>query len=319
MTSRRAITRAGLVLVLCATAAPALSQDDTPSPSRLRPWLFSDRAYHEPLTAEPHAARTFILLPGWSDALPHSLEPGSRFAWQITLGREIPIVGWETQAPSPAHMSKGRWGFGLWTPVSFHMIEDFKDESAPIVDTDYRFGSMLKAEYGLSDRTSLNLRFVPWAHESTHLGDEYTIHASRSPSFERVNVSYEYWSYSISVGHRFPASSLDPGAASRYVDGSGMITVRHGGLSLWGDDGYYSNHLLGDETPTLTPSTKNYEPSFGAELRLPVRAGRRSNEARQWLVSLDLRYLYLYRGVNPYGQLRSQNDYWSAGLGWIFR
>jgi hypothetical protein len=22
--------------------------------------------------------------------------------------------------------------------------------------------------------------------------------------------------------------------------------------------------------------------------------------------------------VNPYGQLRSQGDYWSAGFGWVF-
>ena len=268
-------------------------------------------------------------------------------------------MGVETQAPSPVHMAKGRWGVGLWTPVSFHMVEDFKDESAPIVDTDYRFGAMLKAEYGLNDNMSLNVRFVPWAHESTHLGDEYTILASRSPSFERVNVSYEYWSYGLSLGYRFPTSSITATVPPRFLDGSGQLTVRHVGMSLWGEDGYYSNHLLGDETPTLTPSTKNYEPSFGAELRLPVRSGSGSSEARQWLFSLDLRhrlqydyhqdpigsderrwswaatagratqegnsrvlsqyFLYLYRGVNPYGQLRSQGDYWSAGLGWIFR
>jgi len=31
-----------------------------------------------------------------------------------------------------------------------------------------------------------------------------------------------------------------------------------------------------------------------------------------------LRIVQIYRGVNPYGQLRSQSDYWSIGVGWIF-
>jgi hypothetical protein len=211
----------------------------------------------------------------------------------------------------------------------------------------------------MTDRISLSFKVVPWAHESTHLGDEYTLAASRSPSFERVNVSYEYWSYGISIGRRFPASSLNPGDQNRFLDSSGSLVLRHGGMSLWGEDGYYSNHLLGDDTPTLTPSTKSYEPSFGAELRLPVLSNARSSDARQWLISIDLRHRlqyvfhqdpvgtdrrqwswgatigrasqegnrrilaqyfgYIYRGVNPYGQLRSQKDYWAAGVGWIFR
>ncbi len=29
-------------------------------------------------------------------------------------------------------------------------------------------------------------------------------------------------------------------------------------------------------------------------------------------------FLQFYWGVNPYGQLRSQRDYWSIGMGWVF-
>jgi hypothetical protein len=153
----------------------------------------------------PNSARRafLILLPAWADQFPHSQEPGTRFAWQITLGREIPVIGWQSERVGLQHFSKGEWGVGLWTPVAFHMIEDFKDESAPIVDTDYRFGSMVKFEYGLSDSSWLSVRYVPWAHESTHLGDEYTIAASRQPGFERINVSYEYQEYGISYERSF--------------------------------------------------------------------------------------------------------------------
>ena len=58
-----------------------------------------------------------------------------------------------------------------------------------------------------------------------------------------------------------------------------------------------------------------------------------SPERQQWSYSLQLGravpentkgvplkqyFVQIYRGVNPYGQLRSQADYWSAGFGWVF-
>jgi hypothetical protein len=304
-------------------------------------WVLADRLYYEPLLAEQRAARMLIVFPGWAKQFPHSQEPGNRFAWQITLGREVPLVGWQTERVGLQHFSKGKWGVGVWVPVAFHMIEDFKDESAPIVDTDYRFGSMLKFEVGLSDDAWLSARYVPWAHESTHLGDEYTILASSVPNFERVNVSYEYQEYGISYARSFGRNSL--------------LTARHGGIILHGDDGYYSDHLLGSTDPTLSVSEKNYEPSFGIEYRLPARAGA----SEQFIVSVDFRsrlqysfhhpvsgeeqrrptwtvaigrtallgdrrflrsyFGYFTHGVNPFGQLRDQYPWWSAGIGYVFQ
>jgi hypothetical protein len=323
-----------LVLLGAVFVSPATAQ------SAGERWLLSDRLYYEPLLAEQRAARMLILLPAWADQFPHSQEPGNRFAWQITLGREIPLIGWQSERVGLQHFSKGKWGVGLWTPVAFHMIEDFKDESAPIVDTDYRFGSMVKFEYGLSDSSWLSARYVPWAHESTHLGDEYTIEAIKNPAFERVNVSYEYWEYGISHERSFGRNSL--------------LTARHGGIILHGDDGYYSDHLLGATIPTLSVSEKNYEPSLGVEYRFPSRTGA----TRQPIASVDFRqrlqysfhhpqsgeehrrptwtatfgmsglrgdrrvlrsvFGYFTRGVNPFGQLREQYPWWSAGIGYVF-
>jgi hypothetical protein len=302
--------------------------------------FFRDQPYYEPLLAEPRPARTMLLVPAWSKEFPHSVEKGSRFAWQISLGDELPILTVSTQT-SAGVVEKGKWGAGLWIPVSFHVAEDFKDTSNPIVDTDYRFGFMSKFQYGCSEKLRLGIRFIPWAHESTHLGDEYVILASKDPSFERVNVSYERWEYGISF------------------EGSGVFsdddnwTIRHGGLRPWNKVGYYSDHLLGSDVATLTPSTKNYEPSFGFEYRAAEWHGRQTYvsadvrhqliytyhhtpqdpERKQWSWNLQLGravpmgttgtplkqyFVQLYRGVNPYGQLRSQKDYWSAGIGWVF-
>ena len=109
----------------------------------------------------------------------------------------------------------------------------------------------------------------------------------------------------------------------------------------------------GATQPTLTPSTQNYEPSFGVEYQDAGMAGRQvyvsadvrnkliynyhqtpqNPEQRQWSWNLQVGravpmgttgtplkqyFVQVYRGVNPYGQLRSQKDYWSAGFGWVF-
>jgi hypothetical protein len=302
--------------------------------------FFRDRPYYEPLLAEPRPARIMLLVPAWSKEFPHSVEKGTRFAWQISLGDELPILAVSNQTSAGA-VEKGKWGAGLWIPVSFHVAEDFKDTSNPIVDTDYRFGFMTKFQYGLSETLRLGIRFVPWAHESTHLGDEYVILAIKNPSFERVNVSYERWEYGIS----FEGSGL-------FADADNW-TIRHGGLRPWNKDGYYSTNLLGSDQATLTPSITNYEPSVGLEYRAAAWHERQpyisidgrhqlvytyhqtaqNPEQQQWSWNLQVGlavpagttgtplkqfFFQVYRGVNPYGQLRSQKDYWSAGVGWVF-
>jgi hypothetical protein len=311
----------------------------------LKTRMFRNLPFYDALRAEHHAARNKLLIPAWSREFPHSEHTGSRFAWQVHLGDEFPIVAFSTSSVDD-RMEPGNWGFGLWTPVSFHMIEDFKDDSNPIVDTDYRFGAMVKFQYGLREKLRLGIRYVPWAHESTHLGDEYVIIAQRptlEPRFERVNVSYEYQEYGVSFeGHNLFKEEDE-------------WTVRHGGIIPWGSDGYYSDHLLGSDDPVLTPSQKNYEPSFGVEYVSPPWPGDASRrvylsfdlrnrliynyhqmadtpERRQWSWNLHIGrtlqrndnkalkdyFIQIYRGVNPYGQLRSQADYWSIGFGWIF-
>jgi hypothetical protein len=301
---------------------------------------FHDRPYYEPLAAEPRAARIMLVVPSWAKAFPDSVEPGSRFSWQITLGRELPIVTASTSRLD-GKLTARKWGVGLWIPVAFHMIEDFKDDSNPIVDTDYRFGAMIKAQYAWTGTLRLGGRFVPWAHESTHLGDEYVLRASTNPSFERVNVSYEYREYGISLERD---DLFGPGDT---------LTARTGGIDPLGSDGYYDPFLLGAASPSLTPSRKNFEPSVGFEYRarewrarqayVSVDARNRlvytyhqtavNPERRQWSwnvqvgravpfntkgVPLKAYFVQIYRGVNPYGQLRSQADWWSIGVGWVF-
>ena len=180
---------------------------------------------------------------------------------------------------------------------------------------------------------------MPWAHESTHLGDEYVILAQKKPGFERVNVSYEYMELGVSPEWAFGDHSL--------------LKARYGLIRLWGSDGYYSDHLLGSDEKTLSVSQKNTEHYFGAEYR------HKTTGSRQFFVSLDFRsrlqysfhhpasgperrrptwtlaigqavpeesrsfqrsyFFYFTHGVNPYGQLREQYPYKAMGIGWNFQ
>jgi hypothetical protein len=348
---RRSVLVAGAILLVHVTAraqVPAAQPSDDSTPTA-HTYAFTDLPYYEPLRAEPRAARILILFPAWSKAFPNVQNGGNRFAWQIVLGKELPLVARSNESVNANVLRAGKWGVGLWLPLSFHMIEDFKDESNPIVDTDYRFGFMVKAAYGVTDKVRLNFRLVPWAHESTHIGDEYTIHAlTMNPTFERVNVSYEYHEYGISLEGR-------PG-------GNADLVLRTGGISPWNNKGYYDTNLLGSTVGTLTPSQHVFEPSVGGEYRagaissgwLHALLKKRqpylsidtrdklvynyhqtptSPEERQWSWSAQIGatvpnntkgevlkqyFLQFYSGVNPYGQLRSQKDYWSLGIGWVF-
>ena len=80
----------------------AVEEQGTPQPSVWRPWTwpaltsswrFEPQPYYEALTAEPHAPRIFIVVPAWSKDFPHSESTGTRFAWQVTLGQDIPGLG----------------------------------------------------------------------------------------------------------------------------------------------------------------------------------------------------------------------------------
>jgi Protein of unknown function (DUF1207) len=318
------------VLAVGFAASPATAQDI---------FAFRDFDWYEALTAEQRAARIAINF-GASDAFEFSVEPGRRFAWDIHLGRELPMVSY-AHGVNPDVFRAGEWGIGLWAPVSFHMIEDFKDASNPIINTDYRFGTMAKFRYALRSEQWIAARFVPWAHESTHLGDEFSLTAQEHfPDFERINVSYEYYEYGVAF------------ETPRW-------SVRHGGINPWGEDGYYSDHLLEPGRRTIPTSHSNYEPSFGGEYRHPhggrtwapfasIEARHRivydydkpsadTPEDRQWSTTiaagirtapgattpatLALSHIYFrfYHGVNPHGQLRNDPDYTMLSAGFNFR
>jgi hypothetical protein len=310
-------------------------------------WALRDRMYFDPHLSSPRDAMIKVLFPALSPAVPFATTPGTRLVWDISLGKEIPLFGWETSPSTLNDFAKGRWGFGFWIPIGFHMLEDLNgDPSSPILDTDYRFGLMLKARWAVREDTWLKFRAYG-GHESTHIGDEFALAAQRTyPNFTRINVSHEDWDVAGGLDHVF-ADAWEGHALIGFI---GLLRP---------SKGYYSTDTLETNGAVVPGSSNNLEPYASAEAfayKWPwaalsswswapwasvdlrwrsiydyTRASASIPEDRQLSANLlvGLRnqerkrgqrgavdvYLRGYYGVNPAGQFRSQADYWLFGFG----
>jgi hypothetical protein len=293
-----------------------------------------------------------------TDAFQYAVNPGRGYGWNIDVGHEFPIFGYQSSTVGqPNGVAAGSWGVGLWFPLSFHMIEDLgKDPSNPILDTDYRFSGMFKAQYGLADfgpftQNHLGFRFQ-FGHESTHVGDEFTIHATDlfGNQFKRVNVSYEYWDIGFSFEPNWGTDSRQ------------HLKIRGGNIGLFNPGkGWYTPQLEHPVDAVIPGSNRNIEPYADAEyyferdstcegfwncvgpiVSLDIRdrtiynyAKLTQNQPEDTEVSTNLMgglrqirqgpgalgkitptyYLRYYHGVNPFGQFRNQSNYTLFGFG----
>jgi hypothetical protein len=300
-------------------------------------WWFDDRRYYEPLIAgvrEPHLSALAFghgtkMSFQVSDADPRSI-------WDIDVGGELPIAGLEWGETKNGRVEGGGFGIGLWIPIDFHMISDHDDRSGPIVNNDYRFGGMVKAQYGLTAMRAVATR-LHVGHESTHLGDEFSIVGQRSfrDSFERINVSWEYADLGAlyeDIGAKFPFS-VRAGATynlrgSYYEVGPDSITESRVGPVVPSHnrcDPYAGIDVKKEE------AIGRWDVYASAEMRWRTvydyhRASRDIGEERQmsWNLILGTKlngtnkaspFVRLYRGVNPHGQFRNQKDYSELGIG----
>lgn len=274
--------------ILFATAVTATAQPDR--------WFFRNRAYYNPILADPRAAQTTVLFPAVADSFPFAINRGRSLVWDINLGHELPIFGFETNkaGQGPSGVGQNSFGFGVWFPVSFHMVEDIgKDTSNPILNTDYRFSGLIKAQYGMPrvgpfHSSHIGMKFQ-LGHESTHIGDEFTLGALRNhfSEFKRVNVSYEYYDVGFSFEPNF-------GSLGRY-----QFKFRGGDIWLWNPDkGWYTRELLQPFGQFVAGSKRNHEPYGQAEFYLQpgqCRVGQTKCRQLGWIFSTDFRDRTVYQ------------------------
>ena len=173
-------------------------------------WLFESNTMLKPFRAEPRAPMAKISA-GWSSDFAFHAPVGTRNVFDIQLGAEISVIGKNTEGGKPI--------WGAWIPVSFHLIFDNEDMTAPLVNSDNRFGITFKRQWDLGERWILGARFTPWMHESPHLGDEFSLAAQGTDStFRRINVAYEFAELNVQA---------------QYTRDRNVLRLRLGAARLW--------------------------------------------------------------------------------------
>jgi hypothetical protein len=305
-------------------------------------WSFEGRPYYDSLIAgvrEPHIS---ALIPAFFDRMDFMLEQDERrLGVDVDVGAELPIFGRETAA-SAGQIGEGESGWGIWIPIDFHTLQDFRDESLPIVNTDYRYGVMIKYRKGFRNSRWIAAR-VHIGHESTHLGDEFSIKGQRRypATFERINVSWEYvdlgvlyeWHTARKWNVRAGATMRVPPNESYYSVGPGSVTESrigpvtesknwldpYAGLEVLFEGVCESQWDIYASSELRWRSVYDYHKADAddAEERQPsvnVIAGVKKTGIGRGFgrVSPFVRFYY---GVNPHGQFRNQKSYTEAGFG----
>lgn len=118
--------------------------------------------------------------------------------WDVSFGENFPLFGFDfSQAAQQGALR--RPGIAFFIDGAAHMLLDFDAPSSAVINTDFRVGGGVSTRLWLPFNC-LSLRYR-YFHESTHLGDEYTLlGVSKSEvaqaekgddKFRRYNVSYE--------------------------------------------------------------------------------------------------------------------------------
>ncbi|MDF1575856.1 MAG: DUF1207 domain-containing protein [Bacteroidales bacterium] len=257
---------------------------------------------------------------------------------EVHLGTELPVYYLVNRQKDFKFSAGGFIGNIL-------LIDMFEEHTAPVINTDYFFG-LKAAAIKYVDHPyirNIGLKMVPVFHESTHLGDEFSIHGHHDlPGFNRVNVSYEAWEIAAVIN--------DPDTIQ-----SNLLSAKLGFHRLWNPGkGYYSTDSLETKGLMVPPSEKNYEYyvqlnwqrtrgflcsgrwmnvlSVEANNRLQFSYDDAVREKRSWNINLYLGWKYLagnsghhlgfffryYAGIIPYGQFRNTPGYRYAGLSIVY-
>lgn len=292
-------------------------------------FLFTAREYNKPFVSEINSSLNNLSF-GFVESTKISGKDIKQLSVnEVHLGLDLPIL----------YSTRNKFLWALSIPVSSHMVwYPLEKTTSPIINTDYRFGLSLSGHFKVVNPyiKNISFEFKPFAHESTHLGDEFTISGFQDDtSFYRVNVSYEYYELSFTLND---PEVLKENSLSLKMGFMGLLNPKKGYYVL-------SENEIGGNT--LYPSkrrgevyfdvnyrkmdgflTSNFwKPLVSLELRNRIRYNYRSTEKeeRVWCLNTYIGYYYTpakintvksighyiryYNGVNPNGQFRNGTCY----------
>ncbi|MFO7671040.1 MAG: hypothetical protein R6W31_15390 [Bacteroidales bacterium] len=258
---------------------------------------------------------------------------------EVHLGTELPLFYLQNRERNFKFSTGGYIGNML-------LIDMFEEKTSPVINTDYFFGLKFAALKYIDHPhiRNIGLKLVPVFHESTHIGDEFSIHGYHDlPGFRRVNVSYEAWEIAAVIN--------DPDTIK-----SNLLSAKVGFNGLWNPaKGYYTSDSLETKNRPAPPSERNFEYYIQLNLQrtkgflcsgkwmnvLSVEASNRLKfsydeaieEKRSWNMNLYFGWKYIsektghhlgfffryYTGIIPNGQFRNTGGYRYAALSLVYQ
>ncbi|MCI0472970.1 MAG: DUF1207 domain-containing protein [Ignavibacteria bacterium] len=190
---------------------------------------------------------------------------------EVHLGTEVPFYYLRNRHKNLKFSASGSIGNIL-------LIDMFEEITSPIINTDYFFGlktavvKYINTEY----IKNFGINLVPVFHESTHVGDEFSLHGYNNlPHFRRINVSYEAWELAAVLN--------DPDTIT-----TNLFSAKVGIQGLWNNSkGYYASDSLETKNVMAPPSTKNYE--YYIQLNLQRTSGFLCSERWMNIISAEAR------------------------------
>lgn len=186
------------------------------------------------------------------------------------LGAQIPIYTYTSE----------NYQYSFSIPISFSVWFDFLEaRTAPIINTDYRF-ALLEFNYNRKTKHSKirnwGIKFIPFFHESTHIGDELAIvRVQDSIPTTRINVSYETFELAFQIN--------DP-----YDQKIKNNSFKLGAKFLWNrKEGFYTvDSLEVNSDVRIERSRRWIEPYLHYQFQDPDSF--LSNEKMMFMISMDL-------------------------------
>ncbi len=297
--------------------------------------LFTNRVFYKPMVSEVSSTLNNIFL-GKSEVNKFSGRDNKKLIInEIHLGYDIPLL----------YVENPKFKWSVFFPVSTHMVwAPFEKTTSPIINNDYRFGLSFAGIAIVNNPYIKNISFkvTPFAHESTHIGDELTIEGFQSDDkFFRVNVSYEYYELGLTLND---PEVLKENTLSFRIGFMGLLKSNAGYYTYFeneiGDTTLYASRRHGEVYTELNYkktngflTNKQWHPNISVELRNRVKFdyGNAEKEDRIWCINVYVGYDYVpkkigavksighyfryYKGVSPPGQLRNGiSTFWGYSL-----
>ncbi len=257
---------------------------------------------------------------------------------ESNIGVSIPILNYYDYSKKLKVISSGYVGMNV-------LVDLYGPPTAAVINTDYfmgfRTGLLKYTEHEFV--RNLGVSLIPLFHESTHLGDEYSLHGyQKVPDFKRINLSHESWELAFVLN--------DPDTIQ-----SNLLSLKTGIQGLWNvADGYYFADSLEVKGAEIPDSENNLEFFFNLNWQrtsgflcsnkwkniLTVEARNRTRfsydvniqEQRTWNFNVYFGWLYTntkserkpglffryYNGIIPHGQLRNTDEFHFVGLSIVY-